>query len=118
MRCLPAFASPALWLLIFSAGCGPMPMPQATRVSVADLPAALTSGGDDQLFQLTLSEADEALSISEVAVHVGLPGQTATVVNFTHDDKNNDGRLNVGETLSTREPGVNLFDSTTGKASP
>lgn len=96
-------------------GCGPMP--EGTKVAVADQSAALTNAGDDVLFQLTLSEADEPFAIADVSVHAGLPGQTATVVNFTHEDGNNDGKLDIGETLTTREPGVNLFDGThVGKA--
>ncbi|MHB8874526.1 MAG: hypothetical protein ACYC8T_12630 [Myxococcaceae bacterium] len=90
-------------------GCGPMP--ESTSVSVADQPAALTNAGDDVLFTLTLSIADAPLAIADVNVHAGLAGQTATVVNFTHDDKNSDGKLDPGETLTTREPGVNLFDA-------
>lgn len=99
----------------FAVACGPLP--EGTKVSVADQSAALTNNGDDVLFQLTLSEADAPISIADVNVHAGLPGQTATVVNFTHDDTNGDGKLDVGETLTTREPGVNLFDGThVGKA--
>ena len=103
-RLLPALAAVALF------ACGPLPA--ATVVAVADQPAALTSGGDDVLFQLTLSDADEPINVADIEIYAGLPGQTATVVNFTHQDTNNDGKLNVGETLTTREPGVNLFDAT------
>lgn len=91
-------------------GCGPLPM--GTEVAITDQAAALTNAGDDVLFQLTLSETDEPISLAAVNVYAGLPGQTATVVNFTHNDANSDGKLNVGETLTTREPGVNLFDAT------
>lgn len=93
-----------------SFACGPMPV--GTRVAVTDHSAALTTAGDDVLFLLTLSEADAPIPIAQVNVYAGLAGQTATVVNFTHNDLNNDGKLDVGETLTTREPGVNLFDAT------
>ena len=100
---------------VLSIGCGPMP--EGTEVAVADQSAALTNSGDDVLFQLTLAGADGPISIADVNVYAGLPGQTATVVNFTHDDGNNNGKLDVGETLTTREPGLNLFDGThVGKA--
>lgn len=100
---------------LFTVACGPMP--EATTVAVSDQSAALTNAGDDVLFELTLSASDEAVSIADVNVYAGLPGQTATVVNFTHDDANSNGKLDVGEKLTTREPGVNLFDGThVGKA--
>jgi hypothetical protein len=104
------FLAAAAAVSFLAVGCGPMPV--GTKVAVTDQQAALTTAGDDVLFVLTLSDADEPFAISGVSIYAGLAGQTATVVNFTHDDTNKDGKLDVGETLTTREPGVNLFDST------
>jgi hypothetical protein len=91
--------------------CGPMP--QTATVAVADHADALTTGAGDNLFTLTLSEATKDFPIADISVNAGLPGQTATVVNFTHNDLNGDGKLNKGESLSCKEPIVNLFDATT-----
>ena len=59
-----------------------------------------------------MSEASKDYDLSTLSVNAGLPGQTATVVNFTHNDLNGDGKLNKGESLSCKEPIVNLFEKT------
>ena len=72
---------------------------------------------DNNLFTLTLSKAARAYGLAEISVNAGLPGQTATVVNFTLNDTNGNGKLDQGENLNCKEPPVNLFDSTSvGKA--
>jgi hypothetical protein len=97
------------------AGCGPGF--ETMTLSITDHPDALTSSGGDNLFTLTVVQSSKSYPIGEVMVTAGLAGQTATVVNFTHNDLNGDGKLDPGESLSCTEPPVNLFASdTVGKA--
>jgi hypothetical protein len=106
------------WLLLgaVAVGCGPGG-PERAEISVADHADALTTKEGDNLFVLTLAKASQPYPLTDVSVNAGLPGQTATQVNFTHQDTNADGKLDQGETLTCKEPIVNLFDPTTvGKA--
>jgi hypothetical protein len=89
--------------------CGPGP----TEITVADHPTALTTNSGDTLFTLTLTKASKGYPLASISVIGGLPGQTLTVLNYTHADFDLDGELGEGEMLSVKEPVVNLFDSTT-----
>ncbi len=96
--------------------CGP-PGPEKVESSAVDHADALTTAAGDNLFILTVTKAPKAYVLADISVTAGIPGQTATVVNFTHGDLNGDGKLDQGETLSCKEPVANLFDATTvGKA--
>ena len=96
--------------------CGP-PGPDRVEIAVTDSADALTTAGNDNLFSVTLSKAARSYALSEISVNAGLPGQTQTVVNFTLEDGNGNGKLDPGEKLNCKEPPVNLFDANTvGKA--
>ncbi len=95
-----------------AAACGGGPG-NTVKVTVADHGDALTAKAGDNLFTVTLTAADEAWPTRDLSVTAGLPGTTATVMNFTLDDKNADSKWGVGETLTVTEPVVNLFDPTT-----
>lgn len=99
----------AILALAFIA-CGP-PIPQSS-ITLADHADALTTAANDNLFTLTLTASDEPLAVADILVSASLAGQTATAVNFTHNDTNANGKLDVGESLSCKEPPVNLFDAT------
>jgi hypothetical protein len=94
--------------LAITAACGPMDLDSITVTDHAD---ALTTAANDNLFVLTLTKGT-ALDIADVMVTAGVAGQTATAVNFTHNDANSNGKLDVGESLSCKEPPLNLFDGT------
>lgn len=106
MRRLPLLTS--LLVLLLSA-CGPM---DSYSISVADHADALTTAANDNLFTLTLTNASAPIAVADIIVSAGVAGQTATAVNFTHNDTNADGKLDVGESLSCKEPPLNLFDGT------
>ena len=93
-------------------GCGSSG-PEKAEISAADHADALTTAAGDNLFILTVTKAPGAYVLAAISVTAGLPGQTATVVNFTHGDLDGDGKLDQGETLSCKEPIANLFDAST-----
>lgn len=97
-----------------TAACGDAAGPLSDHeISVTDHVDALTTGAGDNLFVLTLDKAPEGMPLTTITVTAGLPGQTDTAMRFDHDDTNSDGKLNVGEKLTCREPPVNIFDDTT-----
>lgn len=95
-------------LSLIVVACGPMDL---DAITVTDHTDALTSAANDNLFTLTLSKAPAPLAMADLLVTVGFPGQTTTAVNFTHNDTNGDGKLDVGESLSCKEPPLNLWDA-------
>lgn len=98
-------------LVLVLSACGPMV--ERVTLGVADHPDALTTAAGDNLFTLTVTDAATLdLPIADVLVSANLPGQTATAVNFTHNDANGNGKIDSGESLSCKEPPVNLFDGT------
>lgn len=88
------------------------PGPAMVTITVANATTALTSGGDDALFTLTLASASKSYALGDIVVSVADPGKTETAVNFNLDDKDGNGKLDQGESLHCIEPGPNLFDAT------
>ncbi len=115
MRTLSIRAMTAAVLAILTLGCG-MPVPDKAEISIANASSALTSGSSDKLFTLTLVKAEKSFALTDLMISAAVPGQTATALNFTLDDKNGNGLLDPGESLECSEPPVNLFDAgTVGK---
>jgi hypothetical protein len=104
--------------LVVLFGCGPIESSgAAASVTVADLPAALTTQPSDGLFTLTLSNASKPYVLTDLMVSAGLPGTTEMEVNFKHEDTDGGGLFDAGESLTCTEPIMNFFDGTTvGKA--
>ena len=96
-------------LLFFHCG----PPGGLTEATLADHADALTTAGTDNLFTITMKATSMPPVISKLSISAGLAGQTATVMNFAADDKNGNGSLDVGESVTIKEPGVNRFDATT-----
>jgi hypothetical protein len=90
-----------------------LPPAPSTTITITDHPDALTASGTDNLFILTLTKAPKSYVLSDLMVDANLPGQQAYAVNWDHNDTNGNGLLDVGESLTCKEPGVNLFDTTT-----
>ncbi len=82
-------------------------------ISISDHSDALTTGGTDNLFILTLTKAPEGYVLTDIQITAHLAGQTATVLNFAGSDANSNGQLDAGESLTCVEPGANVFDQTT-----
>ncbi len=81
----------------------------AFEVAVEDHPAVLTADAGETLFVLTLIESGEKLPLAELKVSAALPGVTQTVINYVHDDKDGDGAFSLGDSLTCKEPPLNLF---------
>jgi hypothetical protein len=90
--------------------CGPMPT--MVQISVVDHPDPLTTAAKDNLFTLSLNQGAPTFELADLLLSAGLPGQTATGVNFQLNDLNGDGKLGAGESLLATEPPLNLFDAT------
>ncbi len=100
-------------LLCLAACSSPMPAgPEHWDIQVTDASQGLTSAGGDKLFALKVASAPKSYDLADVIVDVGLPGQTATAVNFTLTDANGNGKLDQGDSLVCSEPPINLFDGT------
>ncbi len=91
--------------------CGPPG--RASEITLVDHADALTTTGQDVLFVITLSKATQSYESTALSVLAGLPGQSLTVMHFTLEDLNSNGKLDEGEKLTCKEPGGNVFDATT-----
>jgi len=102
-------------LVIGATGCGSSEDsgPDHVSIVVEDHADALTSNPSDKLFILTLSKSPKSYALADVVVYANLPGQTANQLDYTHDDGNGNGKLDVGESLQCSEPPLNIFDATT-----
>ncbi len=72
---------------------------------LVDHPNALTTAGDDLLFELVVDDSVEAYTLSELELVFQRPGDSRVALNFELSvDANGDGLLGTGDTLVGREP--------------
>ena len=66
---------------------------------------ALTTAGDDLLFELVVNDSVEAYALSELQLVFQRPGDSLVALNFELSvDANGDGLLGTGDTLVGQEP--------------
>jgi hypothetical protein len=83
----------------------------AVSFTVADAPEPLTSSASDPLFVLTVTKLTPVrpYPAANVEITVEPAGETGTFAECTHDDKNGNGSVDVGETLSCAEPPADTY---------
>lgn len=89
-----------LFLVALLTGCGPF-----TNLKLTDDPSALTTGGSDALFTLSLDPG--GFNIAFIGVAANLPGQPQTTLACPELPP-----FDEEVTFACREPGTNLFDET------
>ena len=92
----------------------------ANEVTLADHSAALSDQANDLLFVITWAQLDKPFAAADLRVTAGSPGGSQFVLNWEHDDANQDGKIDRGEPITCREPGsagvgglANIFDAAT-----
>ena len=85
----------------------------SVEIAVSDHQDALTTNSNDNLFVLELTASDRAFAPSEIEVTGSVPGQSGVILRFDHTDGDGNGLIDVGETLTGREPPANRYDETT-----
>jgi hypothetical protein len=83
----------------------------AVAITVVDDPAALNDSANNPLFLVTLTEATHPYPFAKVSVSVEGVGQNGIIAPCTHDDKNANGNVDIGETLRCSEPQVDKFNA-------
>ena len=90
---------PLLFLVLFA--CADTDL----SAELIDHPSALTTAGDDLLFELVVDDSQEAYSLSELELVLRRPGEVRMALNFQLSvDANGDGLLGTGDTLIGQEP--------------
>ncbi len=98
-------------LFLVCTACGPDFLEEISA-GLTDHPDPLTTGGSDNLFVISVSEADETFAMNELMLTFKKPGGTATALNYELTvDANGDGRLGVGDELIGIEPGPDILNA-------
>lgn len=94
-----------LWLTF--SGCG-----SDLIATLTDHSDPLTTGGSDNLFVISVSEAEESFALDELLLTFKESGGTATQLNYELSvDSSGDGQLGVGDELVGVEPGPDILSN-------
>ena len=94
--------------------CGSAP---STELSLKEHSDALTDQGDDNLFALHFDVGEEAFSFARISITAKNAEGKNYELSCTHADANSDGLWQKGESVTCKEPPINVFDaSSVGKA--